>query len=90
MRSLVGATGPCSLVVLRDVDLFVFPVFTLVLAAAVLPAAVPATGVLAFAVFAGEELDPLECEVAGDELDEAAELTFFVAAAANPCVRGTA
>ena len=76
--------------VLCEMDLFIFPVFDAVLAAAVLPAAVPATGVLAFAVFAGEELDPLECEVAGDELDEAAELTFFVAAVANPCVRGTA
>ena len=76
--------------VLREMDLFVFPVFDAVLAAAVLPAAVPATGVLAFAVFAGEELDPLGCEVARDGLDEAAELTFFVAAVANPCVRGAA
>ena len=76
--------------VLREMDLFVFPVFDAVLAAAVLPAAVPATGALASAVFAGEVLDPLECEAARDELDEAAELTFFVAAAANPCVRGTA
>jgi len=90
MRSLVGATGPCCLTVLRELDLLVFPVLMLVLAAAVLPAAVAATGVLAFAVLAGEELDPLECEVARDELDEASELTFFVAAAANPCVRGMA
>lgn len=76
--------------VLCEMDLFVFPVFDAVLAAAVLPAAVPATGVLAFTVFAGEVLDPLGCEVARDGLDAAAELTFFVEAAANSCVRGTA